>query len=307
MEKNKDLHKTNKHMAEDKNTISLRKILNVAKIEFTKWIFNPRIIIFVVLYMFLYDYIVEEMLAAAKKMDSMIMIYEPFVAMANSELLIMIIPAVFIVLISDFPKTDGNTMFYISRVGKINWLLGQIIFAISSAVTYLLGILGISIIMVANQGYSKNVWSPLVTDYVKTFPNDVKSRIPMLINGRLYNNMTPTQALILTLSLLLLMLVVIEFLLLVGFSIGKRILGMLFAYMVIGLGSSFCALENGIMWAFPSANSIAWLHFDPVLKKQDMKITTSFLYFIIIMVVMFVVSIITMKHYDFSKVTDMED
>ena len=104
-------------MTVEKSKISIDKVFQVAKNEYVKWIYNPRMIIFVVLYMFLYDYIIEEMLNAAGKMNSMLMIYEPFIAMTNSELLIMVIPAVFIVLISDFPRTDGNTMFYIMRTG----------------------------------------------------------------------------------------------------------------------------------------------------------------------------------------------
>ena len=294
-------------MTVEKSKISLNRIMRVAKNEYMKWIYNPRIIIFVVLFSFLYDYIIEEMLEAAEKMDAMIMIFEPFIAMANSELLVLVIPAVFIVLICDFPKTDGNTMFYISRVGKLNWLFGQLIFAVASAVTYLLGVLGISIVMVAGHGYSTNIWSPVITDYTNQFPNEVKSRIPMLINGRLYNNLTPNMALMLSLAYLLLMLVVIELMLLVGFSMGKRMLGILSAYVIIGIGSSLCALEHSTMWIFPSAHSISWLHFDPILKIQNVKISTSFLYFVGIMLGMFVISIITIKHYDFSKVTDMED
>lgn len=291
----------------EKNKLSIDKIFQVAKNEYVKWIYNPRIIIFVVLYMFLYDYIIEEMLHAADKMDSLLMIYEPFIAMTNSEMLIMVIPAVFIVLISDFPRTDGNTMFYIMRTGKTNWLLGQILFALAATVTYLLGILGISIVMVSGHGYSKNIWSPVITDYTKTFPNEIKARIPTLINGRLYNNLTPTQALLLSLSLLIFMLLVIELLLLVSFSTGKRMTGILMVYLIIGLGSSLCALEHKSMWLFPSAHSIAWLHFDHVLRVQKYKISTSFLYYVVILAVMFILSLVTMKHYDFSKITDMEE
>lgn len=43
------------------------------------------------------------------------MVLESFIAMTNSKFLVMIIPAVFMLLISDFPKTDGNTMFYILK------------------------------------------------------------------------------------------------------------------------------------------------------------------------------------------------
>lgn len=289
------------------NGLSLHKIINVAKTEYVKWIYNPRMILFMMLIVFMYDYIIEEMLKSADKMDKMLMVFEPFIAMANSQLLIMVIPAVFIVLISDFPKTDGNTMFYISRVGKNNWMFGQLMFGIMAAATYILGIVFMSVTMVAKHAYGKNMWSEVVTGYVRAFPNESRSRIPMLINGRLYNNMKPFQAMVLTVSLLMLYLICMELMLLVGFSVGKRMIGILTGYVVIGIGSSLCGLGSNTQWAFPSAHSIAWLHYDEILKIQKVKITYSYAYFLLIIAVLFIVSILTVNRYDFAKITDMED
>lgn len=287
--------------------VSLRKIGNVAGIEYAKWIFNPRMIIFVVLCIFLYDYVMEAMLNGVVKAGGYIMVLEPFIAMANSELLIMVLPAVFLVLMSDFPKTDGNTMFYIQRTGKFNWIFGQIVFGIMAAATYLSGIFLVSVVTVVHKAYAKNMWSPLVTSYAKMFPNERESRIPMLINGRMFNNMTPVQAFILTFTLLLVYLIVMEMLLLVGFAAGKRMIGMIVCYTVIGVGSSLCGMGNDIQWAFPAAHSLAWLHFDYVLKVQSVDIRYSYLYFIILFIVLSVVSVVSIRRYDFSKITDMED
>lgn len=287
--------------------ISMSKIRNVAGVEYTKWLCNPRMMIIIILFVFLNDYIIEELINATIKLDSMIMILEPFIAMANSELLIMVIPAVFIVLISDFPKTDGNSMFYILRIGKINWMLGQLLFGAMAAITYLSGLVLISSTLVARHAYAKNMWSPVVTNYTNVFTNETHSRIAMLINGRLYNNMTPLQAFGLTLTLMFLYLLTMELFLLVGFSVGKRILGMLISYTIIAVGSSLCGLNSQAQWFFPSSHSIAWLHYDLVLRIQKVNIKYSFLYFVGIITVMFVISMISIKRYDFAKITDMED
>ena len=287
--------------------ISLSKIRNVASVEYTKWIYNPRLLILLILFVFIYDYIIEELIESANKMGSMIMVIEPFIAMANSELLIMVIPAVFIVLISDFPKTDGNSLFYISRVGKTNWMLGQMLFGVMSAITYLFSIVFMSCVMVSKHAYAKNMWSPVITSYTKMFPNEIRSRIPMLINGRLYNNLTPLQAFLITITLLLLYLVTMELFLLVGFSLGKRMIGMLAGFMIIAVGSSLCGIGSKAQWAFPSAHSIAWLHYDYVLRMQKVNIKYSYLYFILIIIVLFVVSALSVRRYDFAKITDMED
>lgn len=294
-------------MSDDVRKISFRKIRNVAGIEYVKWILNPRIIIFAVLCIFLYDYVIEVMLDSAVRTEGYIMVLEPFIAMANSELLIMVLPAVFIVLMSDFPKTDGNTMFYIQRVGKLNWVFGQMVFGIMAVATYLSGIVITSFVTVAHKAYAKNMWSPLITSYEKMFPNERESRIPMLINGRMFNNMTPVQAFLLTFTLLFLYFVIMEMLLLVGFAAGKRMIGMIVCYTVIGVGSSLCGMGNDIQWGFPAAHSLAWLHFDYVLKVQSVDIKYSYLYFIILFLTLAVISLTVIRRYDFSKITDMED
>ena len=159
----------------NKSGLSFHMIRNVAQTEYIKWICNPRILIFMILYVFLYDYIIQEMLKAAHKMVEMLMVFEPFIAMTNSSLLIMVIPAVFIVLVSDFPKTDGNTMFYISRVGKNNWMFGQLLFGIMAAGSYLMSILVISVTLVVRHSFGKNMWSNVITSYIKAFPNETGS------------------------------------------------------------------------------------------------------------------------------------
>lgn len=101
-----------------KSGINLLQIWNVAKVEYAKWICNPRMIIILCMVLFVYDYIVCTMHNASGEMGKMCMIIEPFLAICNSTLLILIMPIVFLTLMGDFPKTDGNTMFYIYRTGK---------------------------------------------------------------------------------------------------------------------------------------------------------------------------------------------
>jgi hypothetical protein len=287
--------------------LSFHKIRSVASAEYTKWINNPRMILFMVLFVFIYDYVIEELLIVADKMDGYLMILEPFIATSNSELLMLVIPAVFIVLMSDFPKTDGNTMFYIQRVGKSNWIFGQMLFGVKAAVSYLFGIIVISFVMVARQAYAKNIWSTVITEYVQRFPDESRSRIPLLINDRLYNNLTPVQAFLITVTMLLLYLICLELMLLVGFAMGKRMIGMIISYTVIAVGSSLCGLDSAAKWLFPSAHSIAWVHFDPVLRIQKVHIGYSYLYFGVLFVMLFVFSLIRIGRYDFAKITDMED
>ena len=116
--------------------MEVRKILSTARTEYVKWITNPRMIILGVMLIFINDFAVSPLLKNAEDMNSPLNILEPFIAVANSQLLILIIPAVYLTLISDFPRTDGNTLFFLLRTGKLNWLLGQVLFVIMTIFTF---------------------------------------------------------------------------------------------------------------------------------------------------------------------------
>lgn len=123
------------------NNISVRKILSVGKTEYVKWIANPRITLFIAMNIFVYDYATKVLIDNAERMGKPLNILEPFITICNSNILLFIMPIIFLALISDFPKTDGNSMFYMIRTGKINWVLGQLLFAIMSSVSYVISIL----------------------------------------------------------------------------------------------------------------------------------------------------------------------
>ena len=112
-------------------------VLSVARSEYIKWITNPRVIIVGVLLVFMRTLAIEPLLERAAKMEIPLNILEPFVAIGNSGMLVMLMPCVFMVLISDYPKMTGNTLFFIRRTGRFNWFAGQVIFLFMSIISFL--------------------------------------------------------------------------------------------------------------------------------------------------------------------------
>lgn len=106
---------------------SLKQSFFCARAEFIKWICDARMIILGVLLIFIYSFAIEPLKSNAKLMGEPLNILEPFIAIANSGAILLIIPLVFLTLIADFPKIDTNTVFYIMRVGRLNWLFGQLL------------------------------------------------------------------------------------------------------------------------------------------------------------------------------------
>lgn len=142
-------------------------VLSVARSEYIKWITNPRVIIVGVLLVFMRTLAIEPLLERAAKMEIPLNILEPFVAIGNSGMLVMLMPCVFMVLISDYPKMTGNTLFFIQRTGRFNWFAGQVIFLFMSIISFLCVVLTGSVLL--SKGEFSTTWSDVVTKYSARF------------------------------------------------------------------------------------------------------------------------------------------
>lgn len=283
------------------------KVFRVAKNEYVKWITNPKMIIVLVMLIFAYDYIIKELTDASIKMGEKLQIFEGFIGISNSQLLIMIIPIVFIGLMGDFPRVDGNSMFYISRVGKINWLLGQIVFAIMASLTYLAVLLLFSVITVAGRCYVANTWSEVTTKYYLFAPDDYKSMVANITTGRLYNNLTPVQSLLNIFGLMFLLMLLISMALLVSFILKNKTLGIIVTTGLLCIGNVLAYMENNIRWIFPTSHAVLEIHFDEIYKEPIMGMAWSYLYYLVLVMILFIVAFIMIDRYDFTKIQEQEE
>lgn len=286
----------------DKNNV-----FRVAKMEYVKWIRNPKMIIVLVMLIFAYDYVILELITAAQQMGERLQILEGFIGIANSQLLLMIIPIVFVGLMGDFPRVDGNAMFYIYRVGRSNWLLGQIVFAVMAAGTYLLVLIGGSCLPLLGSTYADNQWSKITTKYYLFAPNDYMSTVANLTTGRLYNNLPPWDAALHICGLMFLFLLLISMLLLAAFVCKIRMGGIISTVGLLCLGNILAYMEKFIRWFFPTAHAILEIHFDEIYKMPIMDIRFSYIYYFVLIMVSFLVSYVTMEGYDFTKIQEMEE
>ena len=283
------------------------KVFSVAKNEYIKWISNPKMIIILVMFIFSYDYVIKDLLDAANKMDKELQIFEGFIGISNSQLLLMIIPIVFIGLMGDFPRVDGNAMFYIHRVGKTNWILGEILFAVMASVTYLATLIGFTVVSLMGNCYITNKWSEVTTKYYLFAPNDFGSIVANLTTGRLYNNMTPLQATINIIIVMFLFLMLISMMLLVFFVCKARMAGIVVTTAVLCVGNVLAYMEKGIRWIFPTSHAIMEIHFDEIYRKPIMDIKWSYIYYIVLIFVLFFIAILSVEKYDFSKIQELEE
>lgn len=290
-----------------KLNISVSKCISIAKSEYIKWICNPKILIFFVMLIFVNDNIIQKMFDAANEMGTRIMVAEPFIAISGSVLFIFVIPTVYLVLMGDFPKIDGNAMFYLQRAGKKNWLIGQLVFSIMASITYVIGIIICTWTCVASNCSYTNKWSIVTTKYTKFFPEKEDGVVANLITGRLYNNLKPYEALIISAVMVTLYMVFISMLLMTGFAIGKRTISIGVVGVILCIGSTTIHSDYFVKWLFPAAHTLLGIHYDLVYNKQIFPIGYSVLYMIILIVILLMLDYIWIDRYDYSKIEEMEE
>ncbi len=286
--------------------IKLYKIITIAKTEYIKWITNPRMIIMVIMIPFLYDFIIKPLLSHADEMNSPLNILEPFIATGNSNLLMIMMPIIYLVVISDFPRTDGNTLFFITRVGKLNWLFGQMVFGFFTVFTFLLYLLLITIIPVILKGFLDNGWSLVTTNYAVQFPENSKDFASTLIIKNLYNQVTPFTAVRHIVLLTAGYFYVIILVKLLFYNIKIKILGTIISGCLVAFGGALCLVKSRFMWILPMAHTNVSYHFTEYFRETIVSLSNSYLYFFVLINLGIIICCMTIKKLSIETVQELD-
>ncbi|MBR3666125.1 MAG: hypothetical protein IKN66_03070 [Ruminococcus sp.] len=285
--------------------LNFKQAFSCARTEYIKWVCDARMIILGVLVIFIYSFAIEPLLKNAEEMDEPLNILEPFIAIANSGAILLIIPLVFLTLIADFPKIDTNTVFYIIRVGRVNWLLGQIIKLVMMALSYLAFIFAGAVIPMIGQGFWYNGWSSVATQFAVRFPEKSGNFGVQLLPENLYNQLPVFSAAIQSYLLVFAYLMIIGLLLLAFSLVKKKTMGFVLCGAVISLGTAFCSIKTVLMWSMPMANSIIWLHFTKYFQQPVVSLGFSIGYLCTFIAVLIVFCVAAIKKFNYDNVAEI--
>lgn len=273
--------------------------------EFVKWVCDARMVIVAVLLIFINNFAVSLLTNNAELMGEPLNLLEPFIAVANSEILILIIPIVFLTLIADYPKVDTNTVFYIVRIGRANWFVGQVLKLVFMIVSYLAVIFLGTVLPMLSKGFWYNGWSNVATGFVKMFPDRRGDFGVALLPENLYNQLSVFEAAVKSYLLVAAYLMIIGLILLVFSLFKRKTLGFIICGGMISLGMAFSAIRTNLMWTMPMANSITWLHYTKYFKKPIMPMSFSVIYLLVLIAVLLVFGGIAIGKFNYDNVTEV--
>ena len=270
------------------------------KTDFLKWLFNARMIIIAALAVFIYVCAVQPLASNSAIMGKPLNALEPYIAALISGSLLLMIPLGFLVISSDFPKIDGSSMFCMVRTGKTVWFFWTDRKSHDDR-------RGVSAFYICRKRTSLVIWQlmgrgmercgsalpdrifGIFTKFRRTFASEKSVQSSVAANCCAAKH-------------------TVRFCLSdiarndhdVFYDTRKKALGVIICGGLIAVGSALCSIRAGLMWAFPMANSIVWLHYTEFRRVPFYPIWCSVIYFTATIAVLAVLGFIMLKRFDCS-------
>ena len=93
--------------------MDIRKAFLLSKSECRSWLADPRISILFILVIYIHTFVAKPLLQTAELMEGKLNYLEIPISLGSSGMVMLILPVVFLVLISDFPRIDSGNIYYI--------------------------------------------------------------------------------------------------------------------------------------------------------------------------------------------------
>lgn len=260
------------------NREKMKTILHISFTEFGRWLRSSRAIILGVMLVFVHTLIVTTLEECASMMGEPVSIPEVFVALGNSGQIVLVIPALFLVLMADFPQKAGIDFLYQIRCSKKVWVCGQILFAVE-AILFLVTFLAVtSGLMILHCGRWSLEFSHAVTHFAVVFPERSAGYLVHILPENVYHHMTLGTAVMHTALLMILYYLLLALILLLSALCNKKYAGILADAFLVIMGTITCAGNMKVMWLFPMAHTISWLHYEEYLRKEIFPMKGSYAY-----------------------------
>ena len=287
--------------------MNARKIVLHARMEYSLWLTNPRMSILLVLLVLIHSMVIQPLAQAGGQIGVRFHLLEPLAALCNSTLILLILPLGFLILMAGFPRMDRGFLLQLYRVGRLNWVLGELLYLCMAAGTYLgVVLLGTALCSLPYAPITSPGWSAVATDYVNILGESALKSAVGLLPKNLYQQMGPGAAVAGSFLLLFLCLVLMGAILLAASLLRINSLGVAADAALLLVGAGFVILDSPWMWGFPCAHALIWLHYNPYFRTPVCPLWVSGLYFLLGAALMTALACVTAKQRSFDSMLEFD-
>lgn len=137
----------------------LKQVATVAGYNFRLWRKNPRIVITFALAFILCFLLSDKAVKFAEEYKTTMQIVEAFVWTFGDSNSILLVSLLLVLLFADMPFLGAGVPYYLSRINRSTWLLGQILYICAATGIYMVFILISTSVICMGQSFTGNMWS----------------------------------------------------------------------------------------------------------------------------------------------------
>lgn len=255
----------------------MKKIATLIKYEFSETIRRPKILLVLFFLIVLFESDISPIKNVYGETGLRLGVLEPFVLMCTRSVNIILIPLIFIILINDFPncKTD---YFRMIRLGKREWLIGEIAFIFLFSFAMIAVLLIGTIIPVTDISDFSNEWSGFMTSLNESFPEIYIHNLRITLDASVVIQSLPVSAAVYSFLIMWLNLVIYGLLLLLGTITSRRMTALTATLATVFIGGAATFFSGGAKWIFPIAHSQIGLHYNSIFSKVNFPVFMSYVY-----------------------------
>lgn len=135
------------------------QIMTVVKNNFRSWQRNPRIYVTFGLAFVLCFLLTDKAVRFSYEYETIMQLVEPFVWTFGDSNSILLSSLLLLLLFADMPFLSSGTPFYLSRMDRKTWLIGQGIYVAIATFIYLIFVLLSTILLCMKNAFIGNMWS----------------------------------------------------------------------------------------------------------------------------------------------------
>lgn len=139
--------------------MKIKQIFAVAGYNFRQWHKNSRIIITFCLSFILCFLLSDKAVQFAREYGTVMQILEPFIWTFGDANSILLSSLLLVLLFADMPFISTGTLFYLMRIDRKTWILGQAVYIIAATSVYLVFILISTSLVCMAQSFVGDMWS----------------------------------------------------------------------------------------------------------------------------------------------------
>ncbi len=273
----------------------VRRILRVAWEELKCFFLNSKLILLVFELIFFSQTFLVHVKQFCQVTDMKLSFFEPYLLVSSSDMYFMAIPLVYLILLSGFPSRRSYNFFSLIRISRLQWLIGEVVFLVFSAIGYMLLLGAGMLIYMGRYIQFDNQWSSYMLDFNELYPELFLGNEDCFLDTAMMVHGSPMRVFLHSILLMLAMLLVVAMTLIAFSLIQKKYAGMLLMIGLMLMTAFSIYGEGQVKWLFPMTHIHFAVHFNGIQAKQNMGLGMSYLYFGVWLVVLFGISLYAVK------------